>query len=132
MKYLLLMHYTGGAGCDIPMTEWPPEDIAAHLAFQRALGEELAATGELVGAEGLADPELALIVTSDGTSPVVTDGPFPESKEFLAGYWMIDVETQDRAIEVAAKASAAPGPAGVPIQTPIEVRPVMAVPASQV
>lgn len=129
MKYLLLMSYTGGAGCDVPMTEWPPEDIEAHMAFQGALGKELSDNGELVGAEGLTGPEVAQIVTSDGTVPVVTDGPFPEAKEFLAGYWMIDVETHERAIEIAAKASAAPGPGGVPIQTPIEVRRVMAVPA---
>lgn len=132
MKYLLLMNYTGGVGCDIPMTEWAPQDIQAHMAFQHALGRELSDTGELVGAEGLAGPEQALIVTSDGTTPVVTDGPFAESKEFLAGYWMIDVETPERAIEIAAKASAAPGPGSVPIQTPIEVRQVMAVPASDV
>lgn len=132
MKYLLLMSYMGGAGCDLPMTEWAPEDIQAHIDFQHALGKELANNGELAGAEGLTGPELALIVTSDGTAPVVTDGPFPEAKEFLAGYWMIDVETQERAIEIAAKASAAPGPGGVPIQTPIEVRQVMAVPATDV
>lgn len=132
MKYLLLMSYTGGAGCDVPMTEWPPEDVQAHIDFQHALGKELSDNGELVGAEGLSGPEAAQIVTSDGTTPVVTDGPFPEAKEFLAGYWMIDVETPERAIEIAAKASAAPGPGGVPIQTPIEVRQVMAVPASSV
>ena len=132
MKYLLLMSYTGGAGCDLPMTEWAPQDIAAHIAFQQALGKELSENGELVGAEGLAGPELAQIVTSDGSTPVVTDGPFPEAKEFLAGYWMIDVEKQERAIEIAAKASAAPGPDGVPIQTPIEVRQVMAVPTGDV
>ena len=132
MKYMLLMSYAGGAGCDVPMTEWPPEDIAAHMEFQQALGKELTDSGELVGAEGLAAPELAQIVTSDGTTPVVTDGPFPESKEFLAGYWMIDVATPERAIEIAARASAAPAVGGLPIQTPIEVRQLMSVPASDV
>jgi hypothetical protein len=84
-----------------------------------------------VEAQGLTGPELARVVTSDGRSaPVVTDGPFPESKEFLAGYWIVDVESPERAVEIAAQASAAPGPGGVPIQQPIEVRQVMSVPAS--
>lgn len=133
MKFLLLMKYEGGAGCDVPMTEWPPEDIEAHIEFQRRLGQELSGAGELVDAQGLSGPELARIVTSDGAgTPVVTDGPFPESKEFLAGYWMVDVESADRAVEIAAKASAAPGPGGVPIQQPIEVRQLMDVPGADV
>ena len=131
MKYMLLMKYEGGAACDVPMSEWAPEDITTHLDFQRSLGKELAERGELVEAQGLTGPELAQVVTSDGRSaPVVTDGPFPESKEFLAGYWIVDVESPDRAVEIAAQASAAPGPGGVPIQQPIEVRQVMSVPAS--
>lgn len=131
MKYMLLMKYEGGAGCDVPMTEWAPEDITAHLDFQRSLGKELAERGEFVEAQGLTGPELARVVTSDGRSaPVVTDGPFPESKEFLAGYWIVDVESPERALEIAAQASAAPGLGGVPIEQPIEVRQVMSVPAS--
>jgi len=97
MKYMLLMKYEGGAACDVPMGEWAPEDITTHLDFQRSLGKELAERGELVEAQGLTGPELARVVTSDGRSaPVVTDGPFPESKEFLAGYWIVDVESPDR------------------------------------
>ncbi len=130
-KFLLLQNYAGGAGCTEPMADWAPEDIEAHIAFQHALNKELSDKGELVDAQGLAGPELAKFVTSDGVSaPVVTDGPFPESKELLAGYRMVDVESEVRAIEIAAKASAAPGPGGVPIQQPIEVRQVMGAPST--
>ena len=128
-KYMLLMSYTGGAACDLPMNEWPPEDIRAHIDFQRALDAELRDKGELVDAQGLAGPELAKTVVSDGKrSPVITDGPYPEGKELLAGYWIVDVESEDRALEIAAQASAAPGPGGVPIRQPIEVRQVMSAP----
>ena len=131
-KFLLLQNYGPTAACDLPMTEWAPGDIKAHIDFQAALNAELAAAGELVDAQGLAGPELAKFVTSDGTGvPVVTDGPFPESKELLAGYRMIDVESEARAIEIAAKASAAPGPGGVPIQDSIEVRQVMGAPSTE-
>lgn len=128
-KFLLLQNYEGGAGCTVPMTDWTPEDINAHIEFQMALNQELADKGELVDAQGLSGPELAKFVTFDGEgAPVVTDGPFPEAKELLAGYRMVDVESQERAIEIAARASAAPGPGGVPIQQPIEVRQVMGAP----
>lgn len=129
-KFLLLQYYEGGAGCSVPMTEWAPEDIEAHIGFQHDLNAELMRTGELVDTQGLAGPELAKIVTCDGaTAPVVTDGPFPESKELLAGYRMVDVESEARALEIAAQSSAAPGPGGVPIQQPIEVRQVMGAPS---
>ncbi len=130
-KFMLLQKYEGGAGCDRPMPDWAPEDIEAHIEFQGALNKQLAERGELVEVEGLAAPELAKVVTSDGvTTPVVTDGPYLESKEFLAGYRIVDVESEARAIEIAARASAAPGMGGVPIQQPIEVRQVMALPCS--
>jgi hypothetical protein len=130
-KFLLLQSYGGGEGCELPMTEWAPGDIRAHIDFQHALNAELISTGELVDAQGLAGPELAKMVTFAGVgAPVVTDGPFLESKEFLAGYRMVDVESEARAIEIAAQASAAPGPGGVPIQQPIEVRHVMGAPAT--
>jgi hypothetical protein len=129
-KFLLLQNYEGGAGCTVPMTDWAPEDIKAHIGFQHALNKELTDSGELVDAQGLAGPELARFVTFDGVgAPVVTDGPFPESKELLAGYRMVDVESEARAIEIAARASAAPGHGGVPIQQPIEVRQVMGAPS---
>lgn len=129
-KFLLLMNYGPAANCDVPMGQWPHEDIAAHIRFQQDLGRELTENGELVDAQGLAGPELAKTVTFTGTgAPVVTDGPFPESKELLAGYWMVDT-TLERALEIAAKASAAPGPNGVPMGVPIEVRELMSAPAS--
>jgi hypothetical protein len=128
-KFLLLQNYGGGAACDIPMTEWSPGDIKAHIEFQFALDQELTDTGELVDSQGLAAPDLAKFVVFDGVgTPVVTDGPYPETKELLAGYRMVDVESEERAIQIAAKASAAPGHDGVPIQQPIEVRQVMAAP----
>ena len=130
-KFLLLQNYEGGAGCTEPMTNWVPQDIQAHIDFQIALNKQLADSGELVDALGLAGPDLARRVTFDGTGvPVVTDGPFPEFKELLAGYRMVDVASEARAIEIAAQASAAPGPGGVPIQQPIEVRQVMGAPSS--
>lgn len=123
MKYMLLMNYTAGGP---PITEWAPEDIKASGAHMGAIHEELTASGELVGAEGLTGREAAKIVTHDGVgAPVVTDGPFPESKEFLAGYWLVDVESEERAIEIAARTSAAPGPGGKATAREIQVRPVM-------
>jgi hypothetical protein len=125
MKYMILMNYAPVPGVP-PMNEWPPEDIQASGAAMGAIHQELTTRGELVGAEGLSGPEAAKFVTHDGVgAPVVTDGPFPESKEFLAGYWLVDVESEDRAIEIAARTSAAPGPGGRPVAREIEVRAVM-------
>ncbi|MFE7798916.1 YciI family protein [Nocardia sp. NPDC057440] len=132
MKYMLLKTYSPAAYCDTPITEWTPEEIQAHIDFQRALGEELAKSGELVDAQGLAGPDQAVLISSDGRSaPVVTDGPFPETKEFLAGYWIVDVDSKERALEIAAAASAGPGPGGKPIGEYIEVRAVMGAPATE-
>lgn len=129
MKFMLLQHYRPTEVTSSPITEWAPEDLRAHIDFQHELNAELQEAGELVDAQGLAGPEAAKVVTSDGSGPpVVTDGPFPESKELLAGYRMIDVESPQRAIEIAAKSSAAPGPGGVPIRDRIEVREVMGAP----
>ena len=123
MKYMLLMNYAPDA---TPHTEWTPAEAKASGAAMSAIYAELTASGELVGAEGLAGPRAAKIVTHDGVgAPVVTDGPFPESKEFLAGYWLVDVESEERAIEIAAKTSAAPGQGGKPTAREIQVRPVM-------
>jgi hypothetical protein len=129
MRFMLLQNYGEVESKCPPMTEWSPGDIKAHIEFQQALNQELLEKGELVDAQGLAGPDQARFVVSDGASaPVVTDGPFPEAKELLAGYRLIDVETVERAIEVAAQASAAPGPNGVPIRQPIEVREVLGAP----
>jgi hypothetical protein len=124
MKFMLLQYYGGVEGL-APMTEWKPEEAQAHIDFQLDLNAELRESGELIEAQALTAPELAKRVVSGGGAPVVTDGPFPESKELLAGYRMIDVESEERAIEIAARGSAAPGPGGAPIRDRIEVREVM-------
>ena len=124
-RYLLAVNFEGGI-VETPMDEWKPDEITAHLDYYKALHEELSSTGELVESEALAGPDLAKIVTSDGlTAPVVTDGPFQEFKEWLAGYKIVDVESEARAIEIAAKISAVPGPGGAATQQPIQVRRVM-------
>lgn len=108
------------------MTEWDPADMDAHLEYLRALNAELVASGELVEMRALADPGMAKRVRSDGaSSPVVTDGPYPEAKEVLAGFQLVDVESEERAVEIAAQVSAVPGPGGVPVGLTIEVRQVM-------
>ena len=125
MKYMLLMSTAACEGVP-PMHEWTPADMQASGTHMMQIHRELTERGELLGGEALAGPEAAKIVTSDGASaPVVTDGPFPEAKEFLAGFWMIDVESEARAIEIAARTSAAPGPGGRPTRRPIELRAVM-------
>src|SRR5262249_32566641 len=129
MRYMLLQSY-GASGSDCPpITEWAPEDIRAHTEFQHVLDAELVERGEVIDAQGLAGPEQAKFVTSDGISaPVITDGPFPEAKELLAGYRIVDVESAERAIEIAGMISAAPGANGAPIRQAIEVRAVLSAP----
>ena len=127
-KYLLAKHYAPIEGVP-PLSEWDPEDVGRHIDSMRAITQELADKGELVLVEALTGPEEVRFVQSDGQAePVVTDGPFPESKEFLAGFWLVDVASEERALEIAAKASAAPGPGGRPIKEPIEVRAVLSAP----
>jgi len=125
MRYALIVNFEGGV-VDTPMEEWKPEEITAHLDYYKALHKELVSSGELVDSQVLAGPNLAKIVTSDGlNAPVVTDGPFQEFKEWLAGYQIVEVDSEARAIEIAAKISAVPGPGGAATQQPIQVRQVM-------
>jgi hypothetical protein len=128
MRYMLMMNAPRGTG-EYQIGDWSPDDFKAHIAFMQEFNKELTRAGEFVGAEGLAAPGEARVVRAgkDG-APVVTDGPFPEAKEFLAGYWIVEVEYPERAYEIAAKASAAPGPGGKPLIIPIEVRQVMKAP----
>jgi hypothetical protein len=128
MKYMLMMNAPRGTG-DWQVLKWPPEDLKAHINFMKRFDKELREAGELVAAEGLAGPDQARVVRAgkDGT-PLVTDGPFAETKEFLAGYWIVDCPNKERAYEIAARASAAPGKGGVPLNMPIEVREVMSAP----
>jgi hypothetical protein len=128
MKYMLMMHAPRGTG-EYQVSDWKPADLGAHIAFMRRLNRELTESGELAAAEGLAAPGEARIVRAgENGAPAVTDGPFAESKEFLAGYWIVDVDRTERAYEIAARASAAPGPGGVAMSIPIEVRQVMGAP----
>jgi hypothetical protein len=128
MRYMLMMHAPRGTGA-YQVSSWSPDDLKAHIGFMHQLNGELTKAGELVGAEGLAAPGEAKVVRAGKSGvPAVTDGPFPESKEFLAGYWIVEVDKPQRAYEIAAKASAAPGPGGKPLIIPIEVRQVMSAP----
>ena len=124
MQYLLIVDYHGGT-IDTPMDEWDPVDIKAHMDYYAALNDELTQSGELVEARALTGPELAKVVTAGRGAPVVSDGPFAEFKEMLAGYQLVDVDSEERAIEIAARVSRVPGPGGVPLEQPIGVRRVM-------
>ena len=128
MKFMLMMHAPKGNG-DWNVSNWRQEDLKAHIDFMHRFNAELVAAGELVGAEGLAGPGQAKIVrATPSAAPMVTDGPFAETKEFLAGYWIVACDSPQRAYELAARASAAPGPGGAPLNMPIEVREVMSAP----
>jgi hypothetical protein len=126
MKYILMMncpktgYETFGA--------WPKKDLQAHIGFMMSFNKSLREAGELVSAEGLASPQEAKVVRAGKDGAPVTDGVFPEAKEFLAGYWIVDVESAEHAYRIAARASAAPGPGGAPMNMPIEVRQVMSGP----
>jgi hypothetical protein len=129
MKFMLMMHAPRGNTGDYQVASWSPDDLKAHIGFMHELNRDLVKAGELVGAEGLAPPGDARVVRYNKTGvPAVTDGPFAEAKEFLAGYWIVDVDTAQRAYEIAARASSAPGPGGAPLIIPIEVRQVMSAP----
>jgi hypothetical protein len=126
-KFLILKHYTGGPeplpSCT-PMSELTTDEIRAHIEFQRHVCQLLVESGEFVGAEGLS-PE-GVYVRYDGEGrPPVTDGPFPESKELIAGWFLVDVESKERAYEIAALASSEPGAGGLPMQEWLEVREVL-------
>ncbi len=128
MKFMLMMHAPRGTG-DWNVADWSHEDRMAMVGFMQRLNKDLHQAGELVGAEGLAAPGQARVVRAGSNgAPEVTDGPFPESKEFLAGYWIVDVESPEEAYRIAARASSVPGPGGAPMHIPIEVREVMSGP----
>jgi hypothetical protein len=120
MKYILLMSGTK-TGVDM-YHAWSQRDIEAHMAVLQGITKELAKSGEFVATQGLADPGEARLVRGEKNGIPVTDGIFPESKEFLLGYWIVDVATVERADAIAARISVAPGPGGIPTNMPIEVR----------
>jgi hypothetical protein len=123
MKYILMMTGTK-AGVDT-YRAWSKQDIETHFAFLHRLNKDLTEAGELVDNVGLGSPEQAKMVRAGKAGVPITDGVFPEAKEFLLGYWIVDVDSPQRAYEIAARLSAGPGPGGVPTQMPIEVRQVM-------
>lgn len=131
MKFILMMNMkTDAESMSKGIMTWPPERIQAHIQYMVQLNKELKEAGDLVSAEGLAWPDQAKLVRAgaDGSATPVTDGVFPESKEFLIGYWIVDVDDAEAAYRIAARASSAPGPDGKPLRIPIEVRQIMAGP----
>ncbi len=120
MRYILLMS-APKAGVDT-YRAWSGKDIQAHYAVLKSINKDLGESGEFVATEPLAGPELARVVRAGKDGAPITDGVFPEAKEFLLGYWIVDVESPERAYAIAASISGAPGPGGVPTNMPIEVR----------
>jgi hypothetical protein len=120
MKYILLM--TGMKSGVERYLSWSAKDRDAHMAVLQSIAKDLTASGEFVASQGLTPPHEAKMVRGEKGGLPVTDGVFPESKEFLLGYWIVDVATSERAYAIAGRISAAPGPGGVPTNMPIEVR----------
>lgn len=120
MKYILLM--TGTKAGVETYRAWSKKDIDAHMAVLVSINQELTKSGEFVASQGLAAPHEAKLVRGMKDGIPATDGVFPESKEFLLGYWIVDVAAPERAYEIAGRISGAPGPGGLPTNMPIEVR----------
>jgi hypothetical protein len=129
MKYMLMMNAPGPVVYQIQT--WPKQDIQAHIAYMGTFAKKLKAAGEWVDGQGLAGPDEAKLVRSGQDGRPITDGVFPESKEFLAGFWIIEVPDAARAYEIAAEASSAPGPGGAPLHMNIEVREVQCAPPTE-
>src|SRR5262245_48466337 len=130
MKFMLMMNAPSKTG-DWNVANWAPDEVKAMVGFMKRLNKDLSEAGELVSAEGLATPGQAKLVRAGKDGTPITDGVFPESKEFLAGFWIVDVDSPERAFQIAAQASAAPGPGGAPLNMPIEVRQVMSGPPEE-
>ena len=127
-KYLLLVHYRGGPEPHHPvppMDQWAPEDVDAHVAFIRHITETLEASGEFVDVRALTPARTWVRFDGADAAPVVTDGPHPETSDLVAGWYMVDVESHERALELAAFVSQKPGPGGEPLYEWIDVREVM-------
>lgn len=123
MKYILLMSGTK-AGVDTYVA-WSKKDIDTHMAVLKSINKELTESGEFLGTEGLAGPAQAMVVRGQRAGMPITDGIFPEAKEFLLGYWIVDVKSPERAYQIASRISVAPGPGGAPTNMPIEVRQIV-------
>lgn len=130
-KYLLLKHYRGGPEAinNVPMDQWTPEEVDAHMQFMGDFGDRLERGGELVDVQALA-PEGAWVRYDGEGKPPVIDGPFAETKDLIAGWYIIDVDSYERAVELAGELSAAPGAGGKPIHEWLEVRPLYALPSN--
>ncbi len=129
MKYILMMN---GTKADFEWyAKWSKQDFQANAAFMRAFSKELKDSGTFVATEGLTSPDQAKVVRAGSDGEPITDGVFPEAKEFLAGYWIVDVERPEQAYELAARVSAAPAPAGTQGNMSIEVRQVMSGPPAE-
>jgi hypothetical protein len=125
-KYLLLKHYRGAPAPrnDVPMEQWTPEEISAHMRYMRDFAARLEGTGEFVDSQALSSD--GTFVRSDGEGrPPVTDGPFAETKDLIAGWMVIDVDSYERALALAGELSAAPGAGGKPINEWLELRPFL-------
>jgi hypothetical protein len=122
-KYLLLKHYRGAPAPvnDVPMDRWTEEEISAHFQYMRDFAARLEGTGEFVDGQALS-PEGTFVRYDGEGRPPVTDGPFAETKD------LIDVDTYERAVELAGELSAAPGAGGEPIHEWLEVRPFLTEP----
>ena len=125
-KYLLLKHYRGAPAPvnNVPMDQWAPDEVEAHIQFMRDFAARLESSGEFVDAQALSPEGAWVRYDGEGRAPV-TDGPFAETKDLIAGWMVIDVDTYDRAVQLAAELSAAPGAGGEPIHEWLEVRPFM-------
>jgi hypothetical protein len=130
-KYLLLKHYRGAPAPvnDVPMDKWAPEEVTAHMQFMADFGDRLVESGEFVDAQALSTEGTFVRYDGEGRPPV-TDGPFPETKDLIAGWYVIDVDSYERAVELAGELSAAPGAGGKPIHEWLEVRPFLVVPSN--
>ena len=129
MRYMMMMNTPGGSGGgDYKINDWRPEDFKAHIRFMHEFNAKLKEAGEFVDAQGLTPPAEAKLVRAGADGRPVTDGPFAESKEFLAGFWILEVENEARALELAATVSNAPGPRGAPLNMGIELRRIMSAP----
>ena len=123
-RYLLIVDFQPGDD-PVPMSQWAPAEVDAHLAYYGALNDELRASGELVGGEILSGPDEAAVVRSGARGTTVSEGPFAEVAEWIAGYQIVEVASRERALEIAARVSAVPGRGGVPTGQPIQVREVI-------
>jgi hypothetical protein len=130
-KYLLLKHYRGAPASvnDVPMDQWTPEEFSAHVKYMDDFADRLKGTGEFVDEHALS-PEGTWVRYDGEHRPPVTDGPFAETKDLIAGWMVIDVETYERALELAGELSAAPGAGGMPIHEWLELRPFYGVPTT--